>query len=376
MSTYLAVRPNRKEEVGGYTLVEEDIPVAIRPDSRRPVRRTVGNPLRIWFRELTGDVIREELRPIRPFQAILFDADGTLFESEGPEGFFATAWRALQKEAGMVESDDRLDSIRKLVYSWKRDLPTSAFRMMKLIRRGKTISGENLPTPDRHALAKLFDSKTLRRWAEQIGLPVGVRISTSISRIWADRKEQIGAEMLREDPSRVTELAPIRPGVQEVFRRMHGIKALASASRRDTTLMPILETHAITGNEWLLNGLNGLVFGEGDYEGYCKPEREFYEQAAYHVGYVLHESERLPPGGLAVADMVYVGDTIAKSTIIDAPGTRKGMSHIVLQPGRHVDDYGPLSAVVPDMQVLAEFADTPMRKITNPTLQRLKLTLT
>lgn len=375
MSTYLAIRPNNKEVSGGYTLVEEDTPVAIRPDSRRPVRLTSGNPLRIWFKESTGDVVREELRSPCPFQALIFDADGTLFESEGPKGFFATAWRALQKEAGMMESDDRLDSIRKLVYRWERDLPTSTFRMMERIRRGKNISGETLPTQDRHALAKMFDSKTIRRWAEQIGLPVGEKISTSIPRIWADRKEQIGAEMLQEDPQRVVELAPIRPGAQEVFRRMHGIKALASASRRDTTLMPILEAHAKTGNGWLLNGLNGLVFGEGDYAEHCKPERGFYEHAAYRVGYALHESGRLPPGGLAVANMLYVGDTIAKSPTVDAPGTRKGMSHIVLQPGRHVDDNGPLSAVVSDMQALAEFSDTPMRKITNTTLQRLKLTL-
>lgn len=94
----------------------------------------------------------------------------------------------------------------------------------------------------------------------------------------------------------------------------------------------------------------------------------------YRVGFALHGSGRLPSGGLAVADMLYVGDTIAKSPTVDAPGTRKGMSHIVLQPGKEENILGPLAAVVPDMLALAGLADRKPEEIHNPVLRRLRLT--
>ncbi|MBU1327186.1 hypothetical protein KKB64_04960 [Patescibacteria group bacterium] len=376
MSTWLPICPSSPEFSGPYELVEVDIPVSINTGNQA-LQTERGPDRRVWFNRATDDVVHEDLCENRSFAAIVSDFDGVIVDSEGPYGYFAVSWRALFREAGIQGSDEELEALRKLVYGWRNDLNTSVSLMIERIISGRSKDGGALTEIEKEKLRQLIDVSVLYKWSEFMDwLIAGDSLGENVVRIIADRKEQIGKAILEEDPARVLTLAPILPGVKDFFEALPPdvIVALASASRVETTIRPILEAHAKVGNEWLLARFNGLIFGEGDYCGYSKPHRRFYEYATLRVGTALYDRGMLPPGGLTVSDMLYIGDVIARTKVGDLPMTRKGMHHIVFQRGKDTNAFGPRAAVVSDFLALLDVAGS-RNIIDNITLRRLALTL-
>lgn len=366
MTTWLPLRPSDPERSGGYDLVEVDVPLG-----KGPLKK-------IWYHDETGDVVHEDLSDERRFAAIIMDLDGLIIDSESPTGYFSVCWRALFREAGIKGTDEGLEILRRLVYRWEDDLLTSVTRMVSRIEQGVDTEGGALFPKEKQELDKLITDNVLYRWGvmtDWFDFGDDIHDHDVVSTIVADRKEQIGQAMLMEDPSRVLKLAPILPGVKKLFEAIptHIIIALASASRVET-IMSILEAHAKVGNGFLLERFNGFIFGEGDYGGNTKPHRRFYEAAGFCVGVALHDRGMIPPGGLAVEDMLYIGDVIARTTVGDISMTRKGMYHIVLQQGMDINAFGPRAAVVSDFPALLDMVGG-KESINNATLRRLALTL-
>jgi len=315
-----------------------------------------GPSERIWWDGEGGVVHEGEARADYPFQVVYIDFDGTVVRSEERGGFFDAAWAAFLRRAGLSGSDDVLNALRSRVYRWRDDVGTSTADMLNRIERGIDVYGSPLMSEDQNKLSKLF------------GFSDGFEDRASVI---AEIKESIGAQMIKEDPRRVLELAPLSPGFPEF---LHAIPpevpvAIGSASRRRTIIDPILDAHdAITPGLHLRERFGGFMFGEEDVGRSRKPDRLFFERVAINTGRVLHREGRIPSGGIGVEDMVYIGDR----GDIDVPSSRR-MPHVIVSP-RPIGPLGRLTATVPDFPTLLEIAQNP-EQIENTTLQRLARTL-
>lgn len=372
----LFVPPRQAQVVGPYTL-ERDI-VALYEGLPQ-----VG---RLWVDKRTGAYVEEEMLGVpRAFKIVAFDLDGLLVDSERKGGYFDTCWNALYRDARIEGTDEEITALRKRVYRWDAGstLPSATVAMLKRITDRVDIEGNPLTDKEVQTLTRLFDPATLLRWAAENKtindrLDYGNPVTDRVVDIIADRKEQIGMQLLADNPHLVRYLAPFKQGVADFFRALpkEVIVAIYSGSRVETTILPILRAHVASDNGWLLDRVGSYIIGEEAMLGLAvKPERRYYELATIFLGQLLYAQGKIPPGGIKFNDMLFIGDTIARSATPDAPTTRKGMHHIVISEQMRRVNLGPLIAVVADFSVLMTVLNQSPAQIENSTLRRLAYTL-
>lgn len=331
-------------------------------------------PILVWFNKETGQTIEQELvARDRPFKLILLDLDGLLIDSEGPDRYFAASWGGLFREAGIEGSNSELDALRKRVYVWERTLPISTGRMIQRIKKGIDRYGNPLSAEEKQMFQKLLDSQTLELWARKNG-----QTSRNPATIIANRKEQIGKDLLAKNPELVLELAPFKPGALEFVNSIPNdvLVAIASGSRVKSTVLPILQAHAAVGNPTLIDRVGNLIVGEDTLFGdESKPDRYYYTDAVITLARILKGENRIPAGGIRGKDIVYLGDVIARSPTPDVPLTRKTFSHIVIDPTINPETLGPFAAAAPSFTALIEELSKPKEQIKNPIVARLASTL-
>ncbi len=337
-----------------------------------------GQLEKIWWNPETRGQVRERGDCRGPFSMVVTDFDGTLVDTEGINGFFAVCWRALFREAGIEGSDDALEALRRKSYSWEGTLPASVRGMIERIQSGVDRNGVQLDVSEQTALARLIEPDRLRRWARINEKDDGSDVLTQAPDIIADRKEQIGADLLASNPSLVRQLAPFTPGSVKFMRAIPPdvLVGIASGSRVKTTILPILQAHAYLGEGFILDRVGPLIVGEDNLIGRArKPDRRFYEHAIITMARMLHEAGRIPKDGILARDILYIGDRIARTADIDAPLTRKGVSHLVINAGNVARDPGPFIALAPDFLALMGQLRKPHNDIQNPIVARLANTL-
>ena len=333
----------------------------------------------IWYNNVTKDVIREELGDRnKPFKEVVLDFDGTFIDSEGEGGYFAVCWRRLFRDAGMTESDKDLASLRHKIYIWNGTLERSTLDMVGRIQEGVGRDGTLLQPDEHSALKKLIEPDTILRWAQMNKRDYGPNPLGHSAEIIADRKEIMGKQLLAYNPSLVLQLAPFTPGSVDFIKAIPDdvIVGIASGSRVETTILPILKAHAIMGNPFVLKRVGPLIAGEDNLLGnHAKPHRRYYEAALITIAQILKGEGKIPPGGIEVRDIVYIGDRIAKGSELDMPSTRKRMSHVAINAGPKTNNLGPFAAVASDFSALNQELRQPPDQIRDPILSRLANTI-
>lgn len=360
--------PPKEISQGPYRLVREEIPI---------LPHKLGT--RIWWDPTTENIVEEERDcDSQPFAMLMFDGDGTLLDTEGPYGYFAVCWRKLYQEAGIQGTDRELDGLRRRVYKWKGDLPTSARNMVARIQERMDTDGRTLAVDELHQLEKLLAPVTLARWASLNASDFESDPLHRASNTIADRKERIGQELLAYNPLLVQTLAPFTPGAVDFLKKIppNILVGIASGSRVGTTILPILKAHAAIGERYPLDRIGSLIVGEENLlGGQVKPHRRYYEDAVITAAHILHREGRIPPSGVRAVDILIIGDRIARTSVLDVPHTRKAIRHLVINAGDNEDNLGPLAAQVGSFsQLNALLAHTPSN-LQNPILRRLALTI-
>lgn len=369
--------PAIPEQSGQYKLVRETRPLH---DPEKPNGR-------IWFNPDTGDVVTEErVDGGRPFGAGIVDFDGTLVHSEFPGGFFDVRRSILMREAGISGSDNDLAVLMAGVYHWEGTFPVSVDSMVGRIQRRQGLDGRSLDERALEALDKLLHPKTLKRWADLNGQSVEDP-HKSASEIITCALDRIGVEMLDHDPRIVSVIAPIMPGAEELVRSfsLDMPLCIASCSGREAIIKPILRAHAAAGQPLLWNHFTsapGYIVGVEDMGETPKPQRMFYEKAAWRLAHLLHRDRLIPPGGMSLGDAVFIGNPIGGrsfaggNVVPDLSMIRRNNMNFVSVGGdaHDVNAYGPLTASVRDLSSLLVLMRSP-EHITNITLKRLAHTL-
>lgn len=355
------VRPDVLIQNGPYRLVA--------------IEQSLNDPKRvrcIWW-DGKGGVIKELLGKENDlFTLIYFDFDGTAVLSEKSGGFFDTDWAKLFNEAGIRGSVDQVSRLRWQVYQWERNVVTSTAEMLKRITNGVDIRGNRLPNSELGQLRNLFDQNTLGRWRALTQHHYQGKQPT-IAEIIADRKEDLGEQLIRDNPKIVDQLAPLNPGFLAFLEALpkHIPVAIGSSSRAKTILWPILKAHDQLHPEChIIQRLGGLVFGEEDMHGHTKPDNMFFQALAINTAISHQRSGRIPPGMYyKVDDMLFIGDR----GDIDIP-RKRSMDYLIISPNDRTRTYGPMTAIVSDFASILDMKSTGMAT-NNSTLQRLVKTL-
>lgn len=327
----------------------------------------------VWFCPETGSVIHEACEGNRPYKGFMLDWDGTLVDTESPEGLFAVSWRELYRSSGIQGSDDDLDALKRKIYRWNRTLKVSVEDMLSRVGRGIDIYNNVLDDDMLRQAHKLLEPETHIRWAKENGRDYGQVPLKDPAAIIADKKEFIGKSLLEQDPARVKEVAPFIDGAMSFIHLIPGHMPLVivSGSRVETTIRPILGAYEKLGiglgRDILLIGEDTIIPTEA-----AKPDGFYYQIAAAMAWRHLHLEHKVITSP-EPQDLIFIGDTIAHSVIYDMPGDRI-MHHIVLGADES-ERLGPLASGAKDFRSLLHTLNRPMSEIDNFTLQRLALTL-
>jgi beta-phosphoglucomutase-like phosphatase (HAD superfamily) len=293
-------------------------------------------------------------RASMPYRFVITDFDGTVVQTEGPGKFFYERRNALMTEAGILATRQEMDALQDRVWRWEGDFSTSALHMVARIQAGKDRYGYPIGDSALVELKKIIDPHTLRMWVEKgnIGAYTDNELSSKAHEIIAWRLEQIGSEMLAADPQKVQTLAPFVPGAIDLLKKLPGSVpvAIASGSFRATTIHPILDAHARMGNPFLRDRVGDLIAGAEDVK-YAKPDPLFYMCAQIAIINRMRASGRFPNGGIRVADILFLGDTVGGSGLDVA--AKREHSVIIVNAG-NIALPGPLAVVASDFNHLAE----------------------
>lgn len=364
------------ERSGPYELVRETRPLFAgkKPNSR------------IWFNPDTEDVVIEEREDkSRSFRVGFLDLDGFLVKTESPGGFFDARRTILMRDAGIRGSDKDLAALMARVYRWEGTFPVSVASMVDRIQRRQSLDGHSLDESASEALDRLLFAQMLNRWADLNGQDVDDS-RKSAPEIIACALDRIGVEMFDHDPGIVLDVAPIMPGAEDLVRAFPQDMPLciASGSGKEAIIKPILRAHSAAGRPYLYDRFTrspGYIVGEEDTGGTVKPQRNFYERAAWHLAHLLHHDELIPQGGISLGDAVFIGNPIGGRSLAsgnaepDISMTRRNGMHFVSVGGASdVDAYGPLTVSVSDVPSLLSLMRSP-EHCTNTTLKRLAHTL-
>ncbi len=369
--------PAMPERSGPYALVRET----------RPLIAGARSNGRIWFNAETGDVVTEErVDERKSFEVGVVDFDGTLVNTEFPGGFFDARRFSLMQGAGIIGSDSHLAALMAHVYRWEGTFPVSVDSMVGRIQRRQGLDGRGLDESASEALNKLLHPETLKRWADLNGQVVDDP-TESAPDIIAHALDRIGVEMLDHNPEIVLKVAPFLPGAEDLVRAFPKDMPLciASGSGREAIIKPILHAHAAVGRPFFYEHFKsppGYIVGEEDMGGTPKPQRMFYEKAAWCFAHLLHRDRLIPPGGMSLGDAVFIGNPIGGKSfaggnvVADIAMTRRNGMNFVSVGGdaRDVNTYGPLTASVGDLPSLLALVESP-GQIANTTLRRLAHTL-
>lgn len=307
----------------------------------------------------------------RPFRLVVADFDTTIVLTEGPGRFFYERRNVLFEEAGIIGDRNAHNALQTLVWRWDTDFVISVRGMLNRITQGVDISGDPLEREIQKQLLQLSDSENITRWAKHTEKERGVEQVNDTAVIIAERLEQIGIEMLENNPERVHELAPFAPGVLELFRSLPSnvIIAIASGTRRKT-ILKILQAQAICGHNEVLDRVGNAIVGEGD-TVHRKPEHKFYEEAMWSLFDYIEAEGKATLRGIQVADIVFLGDYVDRK--LDVSPSRLHSAILITGDSKIVP--GPLATAVLSIEYLLNQMDMPLNKITDSTLRRFWLTM-
>lgn len=306
------------------------------------------------------------------YRLVALDGDGFLWDSEKENGFFDYRRIAVLQEAGIKRSQDDLLGILKDIWRWDRDIKTSVAGMLQRIVDGESRYGLPLIARDTKDLRAVLEPDNLRRWEQETGRSYIDGDLESAAHVIAGRLNQIGVQLLGEDPRRVLELAPLMPGAGEFLKRLPNdvLRGIVSGSSVPDIIKPILEAHAACGS---LIGRFDFIVGEEHVGEQVKPENRFYLSAFGAIGRQLYEAGLIPIGGIEVGDMLFLADKVGDK----GPDIARKRRHSVINVGvGNIGSQGPLSAITPDLDTLLREIEQPLESIQSPTLRRLAFTLT
>lgn len=349
--TYRGI-PFVPEQDGPYRLVQ------VFQSLQRP-----GQVERIWWDDQRSAKVREVMgRDHELFTFIYVDFDGTVVQSEQQGNFFDVSWAMLFREYGISGTTEQLAHLKKHVYLWRNDVGASTLDMLQRVENGRDVNG-NILTPEVVGILQ----KLIRAYPQDD--------LKTIASILADRKENLGAAIVLNNPKIVEQLAPLTPGFIDF---LHALPedlpiAIGSASRRRTIIEPILTAHDRLHPEFqLMRRIKGFIVGEENSCGTAKPDDKFFDQMRWVSAHQLHRSGFKYNGRVFhVEDALFIGD----KAIIDVPAKRS-MHHLIVNPHDCTESYGPMTAVIPDFPALLAIARKPgARVFRNSTLQRIARTL-
>lgn len=322
----------------------------------------------IWFDPRTRSTVRESFQHDNaPFKHILTDFDGFLVDTESPGHFFDEIWARTFQEAGLDGSVEQLSNLRWKVYEWRSDVVTSTQAMVTRIRTARDKNDQLLTSGDAYQLSLLLKQTTIDKF--QVALGEGYSHIHDPAILLAERKEQLGVQLLKSTPKRVLELAPLMPGVLEFLDSVPSevILTIVSAGRRATILEPIMNAYSKLIPNFAAR-FTGMLFGEEDGGGHTKPSEEFIEKVRWNCAHRLHATGRIPHGGVSIHDTLMMGDKP-----LDTPAKRGGMHHITV--GKNPGHLGPLTSHSTDLyDLLASTRDKEAIK-NDFTLRKLSHTL-
>ena len=330
-------------------------------------RGLTGRRAEIWWSDKVKGKIEVEPDRRGAFHIVALDWDGTIVQTEGENGFFAARRGQLLREAGST-------SVKFLerVWRWDCNTQTSVAGMLQRIDDGTDIYGLSLSPGDRDEFKLVMRPDVVQDWAQKTGIPYQSGDRLSVARIIAERLELLGVDILEKNPTAVLQLAPFMPGAKNFLRLLPSgvLRGVITGSRVDTVVKPILQAHASLGSDI---GVFDFIVGEEHVFGDVKPNRGFYLNAFAASAYQLHESGKIPRGGIDIEDMISIADKVGDGGLIDIAASRRH-SVIILGVGDRPSQ-GPLSVVVPDFPTLLEDIGRPLCQINSPVISRLAHTV-
>jgi len=322
----------------------------------------------LWWNPNTRSKVCESyVHDNDPFNLLLTDFDGFWVDTERRGAFFDYVWGKTLQEAGLEGSIEELTTLRWKGYEWESDVKTSTIAWMNRIKVARDKIGKPYNSHDAYQLSLLLSQQARDKFRAALGDQFQNIDDPGI--LLAERKEQLGAQLLCQEPRLVLVLASLKPGALEFLESIPDDVTLAivSAGRRATILEPIMEAYSLVLPSFARR-FKGMLFGEEDGGGHTKPSEGFITSVRWNLAHRLHDAGKIPLRGISIHNTLMLGDRA-----LDTPVKRGGMHHITV--GQNPGHLGPLTSHASDLYHLLEKIRNPKITARDFTLRKLHNTL-